>query len=354
MGISKSLARFRNRGTGNFMTALAKFSSEEKAAMDDMIRRSGSNDVKVALEAQREIAFAAQGPIRQGILADDTIGNIFTPFEFTPGVPIEYPLDFLVPGTESEYTAYTIPNHGRIPERHVEGDMVTISTYDVGSSIDWLLKFARNARWDIVGRGLAVLQATFTRKRNIDAWHTLIAAGVDRNIVIYDSAATAGFFTKRLISLMKLSMRRLGGGDFTTVNPINLTDLWISPEGVEDVRSWDLTMVDDVTRREIFVAEDEALTSIFGVVLHETNELGEGQLWQKYFLSLGGTFTGGDLELVIGMDMTNPDVFVNPITQQIEIFEDEGLHRQRRQGYYGWGEHGFGVLDNRYILLGAF
>jgi hypothetical protein len=48
-----------------------------------------------------------------------------------------------------------------------------------------------------------------------------------------------------------------------------------------------------------------------------------------------------------------PDVFVMPMKQQIEVFEDETLHRQRRQGFYGWGEHGFAVLDNRRVVLGS-
>lgn len=42
------------------------------------------------------------------------------------------------------------------------------------------------------------------KKINDDAWHTLLAAGLDRNVVVYDSAATAGQFTKRLVSLMKV------------------------------------------------------------------------------------------------------------------------------------------------------
>ena len=41
----------------------------------------------------------------------------------------------------------------------------------------------------------------------------LLAAGVDRNIVVFDSDADAGQFTKRLVSLMKTVMRRNGGGN---------------------------------------------------------------------------------------------------------------------------------------------
>lgn len=324
---------------------------EEKVALDGLLRKSGENDYRVAMAAQRDLAVAATGPIRQGILEGDIVGGIFSPLKFETGQPVEFPLDFLVPGTEGDYTAFTIPNHGYIPEKHIEGDLVTIQTYDVGAAIDWLLKFARDARWDIVARGLAVLEAMFLRKKNIDAWHTIIAAVVNRNIMVYDSAADPGFLTKRLISLTRTVMQRSGGGNLASLNPIDLTDVWLSPEGVEDIRSWDLTMIDDVTRREIFLAEGYGgLARIFGVDLHPMIELGQGQVFQQYFESLGGELAAGDIELAIGLCLNNPDVFVNPVRAEIEIFEDEHLHRQRRQGYYGWGEHGFGILDQRFVV----
>ena len=43
-----------------------------------------------------------------------------------------------------------------------------------------------------------------------------------------------------------------------------------------------------------------------------------------------------------------------PIKQDVQIFEDDALHRQQRAGFYGWAEIGFAVLDNRRILLGGF
>ena len=109
-------------------------------------------------------------------------------------------MDFIAPGTEKDFVAYTIPNHGRIPERHVEGDYVMVPTYDVGASIDFLLKYARDARWDVVGRAMDVLQGQFTKKMNDDGWHTILSAGVDRNILVYDADATAGYFKETCFS----------------------------------------------------------------------------------------------------------------------------------------------------------
>lgn len=322
-----------------------------------LLRNAGSNDIAVARLAQRELAIALQEPLRQGILEGDIVGSmgIFTPIQFQPGQQPEFPLDFVVPGTESEYSAYTIPNYGRIPEKHIEGDYVTIPTYDVGAAIDWAIKFARDARWDIVQRAMMVLQSMFVYKMNRDAWRCLIGAGVDRNLVVEDANAPAGFLTKRLVSLMKLSMRRSGGGNLQSLNQIKLTDMFLSPEGLEDVRGWDLTQIDDVTRRQIFIAQDEGLSNIFGIDLHPLDELGEDQSLQDYFESLGGSL-GSDLELAVGLAMNDVagSSFVMPVRENVQIFEDETLHRQRRVGYYGWQEHGFGVLDNRRIMFGTY
>jgi hypothetical protein len=325
--------------------------------MNALLRRSGSNDYDVARAAQRELAKALTTPLKQGVLKGNIIGGIYQPIKFAAGTSTEFPLDFLAPGTEKDFVAFTIPNTGRIPERHIEGDYVMVPTYDVGASIDWHLKYARDARWDIVGRAMQVLEAMFVRKANDDGWHTIVAAGVNRNLVAYDDAATAGLFTKRLIALMKTIMRRNAGGNSTSLNRGKLTDLYLSPEAIEDIRSWDLSQIDEVTRREIFLAGGDdttpAVSSIFGVTLHDIDELGVGQDYQKYYLNvLGGTLSSDKQEIVVGLDLANQDSFVMPVRAEVEVFEDPTFHRQRRAGMYGWGEHGFSVLDSRRVLIG--
>jgi hypothetical protein len=325
--------------------------------MNDILVRSGSARREEALAAQHELAVALQAPLRQGVMNGDITGGIFERISLAPGTAPEFPLDFLAPGSEKDFVAYTLPNHGRIPERNIEGDYVMVPTYDIGSSIDYLLKYARDARWDIVGRAMQVLEASFVKKINDDAWHTLLAAGVDRNIVVYDSDAAAGQFTKRLVSLMKTVMRRNGGGNSTSINRGRLTDLYLSPEGIEDIRNWGVDQVDEVTRREIYVAEDGAVNRIFSVNLHDLDELGQGQEYQLFFTNeLSGSLvsTGSDVELVVGLDLSANDSFVMPVRADIQVFEDDTLHRQRRAGFYGFGEHGFGVLDNRRVILGSF
>ena len=322
--------------------------------MIELLKKSGSKDKNESLAATRELAKALELPLREAVLSGDILGDIFETVDVTNGVTAEFPLDMIVPGTEKDYIAYTIPKAGAIPHRNVEGDYVQVPVFEVGNSIDWLLKYARAARWDIVKRAMQVLEAGMVKKHNDDGWHTLLAAGVDRNIGVFDGDAAAGQFTKRLVSLMKVIMRRNGGGNSSSVNRGKLTDIYMSPEGMEDIRGWGIDQVDETTRREIYVAGDGTLNKVFGVYLHDLDELGEGQEYQSFFTnSLSGTMASGDVELVVGLDLTKKSSFVRPVESALEVFEEDN-HRARRAGLYCWDSSGFGVLDGRTTIIGTF
>lgn len=320
----------------------------------EILRASGSFNKEISLNATMELAKALELPLRKGVLDGDILDGIFEAIELADGVSPEFPLDLLTPGTEKDWVAFTIPNHGYIPQRNVESDYVMIPMYEIGGAIDWLKKYARNARWDVISRCMEVLRAQFTKKLNDDGWHTLLAAGVDRNIVVLDSDAAAGQFTKRLISLAKTVMRRNGGGNTTSVSRGRLTDVFLSPEAMEDIRNWNVDQVDEITRREIFVSDGEnALNRIFGVNLRDLDELGEGQEYQLYATSdLSVTLPGTDVELAVGLDLSKNDSFVMPTRAPgLEIFPDDSMARQRRDGFWGTMETGFGVLDSRRVIL---
>lgn len=321
--------------------------------MLDLFKKSGSSNREEAIQAQAEIAKALELPLRQGIMYGDVTGGIFTPI--TDGTD-EFPLDLLAPGTEGQYLAYTNPGRGYIPQRSVESDYVRVATYQLASSIDFDLRYAKKASWNILERAMGVFEGGFVKKINDDAWHTLLMAAADRNILVFDDDAAAGQITKRLFSLMKVTMKRNGGGNGPTSRG-RLTDVYLSLEGVEDIRNWGPDQLDDLSRREVYKSADNGvpLTNMYGVTLHEMFEMGDGQEYQDYFVTeLGGELGSSDKELVVGLDLTSNDSFVMPVTEGLEVFEDPTLHRQQRQGYYGWMGAGFGVLDGRRIVAGSF
>jgi hypothetical protein len=130
----------------------------------------------------------------------------------------------------------------------------------------------------------------------------------------------------------------------------------MSPEAFEDMSAWGLSLVSDDIRSSIQRSEEGAVRGMYGVNFHDLDELGVGQEYQLYYTStLTGSLAGSDEELVIGLDLTQPDKsFIHPVSQKIEITEDENLHRHGLVGFYGSMEGGWACLDVRYILAGSF
>ena len=101
---------------------------EPTPEMNQLLSRAGSLQREESLAATSELAKALELPLRQGVMSGNILDGIFEAINLQPGATAEFPLDFLAPGTEKEFVAFTIPNHGRIPERHVEGDYVMVPT----------------------------------------------------------------------------------------------------------------------------------------------------------------------------------------------------------------------------------
>jgi len=332
-------------------------------AMIDLLRATASSDTAIANKSMQALAAALQEPLREGLLNGDILDNIFSVEQLQPGATAEYSLDLYQQHMDGQYTAYQIPSEGAIPTRTVSSDSVTIQTYTIANGIDWLLKYARDARWDVVSRVMEVFNAGFVRKINTDGWHALIGAAAGRTDylggapMIFDSAASVGQFTKRLVSLMKTSMARLSGGNSTSANRGRLTDIYMSLEALEDIRNWTTADdgVDDFTLRDIFLAQDTGgvFASIYGVALHPLYELGVGQEFQNFFDTLGVSMGTSDEEIVVGLDLTKNDSFVMPVREPLQVFDDPTLHRRQRQGVYGWTEFGVAVLDPRRVILGS-
>jgi hypothetical protein len=326
-----------------------------------LLKDSVSANSIVAAAANDALKAAIAGPLKQGILYGDIVTGIFSMESFEPGTPIEYPLDIIGAADVKFHVAYTTPDTGYVPQRTVEGDYIAMKTYMVRSSVDWSREMARYSRWNVIGRALQVMEAGFVRKRNNDGWHVILAAAVDRGISISDTSIASGLFGKRVVALAQTVMRRNAGGNSTSIDKGRLTHMGISPESLQDVRSWDLTQVDDVTRREIFLSEDEMrpLSKVFGVILIDIDELGVGQEYQLYYNdTLGATTPNSKSEIAIGLDLAHgaTDAFTMPWVkrengQALQMFDDPVLIRHGRKGYFGEMRYGCGCLDNRRLLI---
>lgn len=316
----------------------------------DLLRATAGHDAQ-SLENRKALAQVLQDVWKKGVLEPGTIDEVFSRISVEPGVDAKFPLDFFTPadGDGDEFSAVTIPTEGAVPNKVIDGDEVHVPTYKIANSISWNLDYARDARWDVIARAIEVFSNGFVRKMNDDGWHTILAsAGASQS---RDTAAAAGAFTKALVTEMQVAMKRQAGG-----RDSRLTDLFLSPEAIADIRKFDGDIIDEGTLRSLLNHDgEEPLPSLYGVRLHELLELGAGQELTNYYTgTLGQTIGGSDLEICIGLDLGNRDSFVMPIREDMQMFDDPTLHRSGKAGVYGWMELGFAVLDTRRVILGSF
>lgn len=322
-----------------------------------LVKATASTDGVERAKAVTEFFSAIELPIRQGIMDGDNTSNICNVSVLAPGVTPEFPVDPIRPGTEDEFRAFTNPGRGRIPQHTVTGDTIVLPTIGNANAVDWHLKFARNARWDVISRLVEGMMGGIVKKRNDDVWHTILAAIADRGMVVYDAGASVGQFTKILFSLVRCAMARNSGGNASSIKRGRVTDIYLSCEGFEEILNWTLDQVPDSVRAQLYSMSsgDNTVADILGVRMHQMYELGVGQEYQLYYTSTlggqlapsGGSHGHNDVELAVGLDLTNRDSFIMAITQQLEIFEDPNLHRSQKGGFYCWEEYGVAALDNR-------
>jgi hypothetical protein len=183
---------------------------------------------------------------------------------------VELSLDFFAK------SAYSLPKADGMPERHIEADYILIPILD----------------------GVQTEQ---------DAAKLILAAGTDRNMVVYDDESKSGEFSLRLVHLMKQAAKRYGGSVRS-----GLTDLFIS--------------------KKIHITEEE----VYGVKIHSVDTEFWDMLERFYKDSLGGDYgENSNLDkanIVIGVD-NNRDCFVRPV----RVLN---------------GNEGLAILSNQKVLLG--
>lgn len=333
--------------------------------MIQAMRKAGDKNPTVARAGAEELVVALQVPLKEAIFPGD-ITDFYTSDPRPPGTHTEYPLDWVTPGLEGDYRAYFIPSIGALPQRVVEGGFITIPTYEVGATLTVPLKYIRDANWIVLKNAMRVLESSFVMKNNTDAWRLVVAAAVARNLVVYDDAALPGYASKALWALAQVAMARNAGGNTSSVNRGKLSRLYVSPESIGDVRNWDLTQLDDVTRKEFFDGGDVEVIRVMGTDTRSLVELGasatSAEFYNFFTINLAASFqtytytgSGGGsktkVEFGIGLDLTRDNVFIKPVREEVAMYEDVTQHSKRMFHAYAWGEWGFGLTDTRRTLL---
>lgn len=340
----------------------------------ELVKAMGSRDNTVAAEANQ--AFAAfLGPVVAKVLMQAaTASAIYTDLPYDEDDRPSIPLDLWYDGGEGYVTTWSQSVAGGLPTSTVEGFAeMKVATYRLDSAVSFLKRYARRGRLDVVSKAVERMANEVLVKQERNAWAVALKTLAESGNVLNTDETTVTFtldILNRLMTQVKRINRSYAGG--TTTDAYGLTDLFVSPEVKEDIRSFAyqpvsitttadtlpaknvLTNLPEGVREDIYRAA--GTQEIYGVAIHDLIELGAGQKYNSLFKEFyAGTFTASSDELIVGLDLTK-DAFVRPVARQAEsggtftaLPDDQFVARSEKIGFYGFLEEGRACVDSRAV-----
>lgn len=332
----------------------------------ELIKAMGSREASVAKEAQE--AFAAFiGPVVNKVLMQaSTASVVYTDLPYDEDDSPSIPLDLFAGEGEGFVSTWSQTVAGGLPTSTVEGlSEMKVSTYRLDSAVSFLKRYARRARLDVASKAVERMANEVLVKQERNAWAVVLKALASSGNVESITGVTGGGkgfqlgHLNTLITKVKRINTSYAGG--STTDSYGLTDLFVSPEVKEAIRSFAYqpmstgnTNLPDSVREGIY--SGAGTQEIYGITIHELVELGEDRkytvLFDEFF---GSTFDSADDDLVIGLDLTK-DAFVRPVARQAEsggtftaIPDDQFVARSEKIGFYGFLEEGRVCIDSRAI-----
>ena len=364
---------------------------EAEAKTLQLLRDSGSTNKSVADAAQEAFASIMSSSLSRVLEPLNVANDIFTEVEVYTGRDVpEIPIDLYYGVGEGAFRVWSNGYPGGLAYNEISGfDSFRFRTSRMDSAIAWNKSYAADARMKVVERGLMRLMDEIMVKSQFNAFTVLAdalggARTANQSHVIASTAktnSTARQFQLDDVNRLMTKIKRLNSSwanGTTRSAGSGLTDLYISPETMEQIRKMtynpmNTTGVPDSAESTALGLPDEmrmeiyrngGATEIYGKTLHELNEMGVGQVYnelfrQKYNAVGGGApaWTVATDELVIGIDKSlgafarviNADT--NGSTFQL-LVDDQHLARSEKMGYYGFTEEGWLVgLDKAIVGL---
>ena len=351
----------------------------------------GSKDQVAAREAQE--AFAAfLGPVVQEVIKQaGTAGGVYVDAPFDEDDSASFPLDLYYNETDNHVSVWQQGMAGGLPSSHVEGmNELKLQTYRLDSAVSLHRRYARKARLDVISKAIERMGQEVLVKQERNAWAVILKAlyeavsgSTSRNGKagghVIDSSASGVFQLddlNRLMTLMRRINESFAAGTPDLASSRGLTDLYISPEGIEQIRGFayqpmNTRTVDgsagtpagsstalplpDAVREDIYRSAGN--NEIYGVMIHEMNEFGNGKKYNSLYNDISSA-TDNDVagELVVGIDNSR-GAFIRPVAVQSEtggmfnaFSDDQWSMRSDKLGWYGFLEEGRVCIDARAIV----
>lgn len=355
-----------------------KFENENKAKALEIFKAIASKDRAKSWEAQEALA-ALVGPVVDQVLAQAATHKLIyntIRYDLSQGAP-SIPIDTYFGNTEGMLKVWSQSMPGGTATNLVTGgDEYRFTTHTINSAVAFNKKYVEQARLDVLSKGIERLAQEVLVIQEWQAWFVLLSAlggATTDGVTHLISATTAGTFQlddlNRLMTKQKRLRKSWVAGTPGATPGRGMTDLFVSPEIMEDIRAMAYNPVNtrsgatatsgatslalpDAERMEIW--RNAGSSSLFNVRIHELLEFGVGQVYNTTFdqvYSGSPSFANGTQEIVLAADLSfDSAVMVEGTDRDSDnVFrtqpDDQFIGRSGKIGWFGEAECGFLVPD---------
>ena len=355
----------------------------------ELVKAMASRDRTVAYEAQAALA-EFMGPVLAEVINQaPTLSNLFSSFQFNADSNPSLPLDLYYDINAEDYIkVYSTTVPGGLPTNQVlpTASELKFTTYRLDSAVSFDRRYALQSRLDVVGKSMTRVAQEILLKQESTSANLVLGSLADATTngarhLLTQASVTLGFTLADFNALITLAKRIntawTGGTPEGAVKGV--TDLLVSPETMEDLRSLAYQPV-NIARAPVagagsnIAAPEEFRNKIFtgggvpelyGVGLMEFNELGPNRKFCQLFETFNAAYTGSGpaftfadgTDLVMGIDRSRESL-IRAVATDSETgaefnlnADDQYSNRQQKLGWFGSIEEGRMVVDNR-VLTG--
>ena len=365
-----------------------KISLKRTPEQVELVKAMASKNRNVSYEAQVALAEFI-GPVLAEVINNaPTLSNLFTSLQFNADDNPSIPLDLYYDISDEDYIkVYSASVAGGLPQNQVlpTSSEMKIATYSLDSALSFDRRYAAKSRMDVVSKTFSRMAQEILLKQESTSASLVLGSVADASTNSLDhliSAGTNGRFLlddlNKLFTRIKRINTSFSGGTPANGRGRGLTDLIVSPEVVEELRSMAYNPINTKTspagdttsgipatddmRNAIY--NSAGIPEFYGVSVMEINEMGGGQKFNTIF---GGLATAGSVTARTFTDSTNQELVLGidrsreSLVRAVAVDEDSGSEfdliaddqysiRQKKIGYFGSLEEGRAVLDNRALV----
>ena len=363
----------------------------------ELIKAMASRNRTVAYDAQVALA-SFIGPVLAEVINNaPTLSNLFTTLPFNADDNPSIPLDLYFDINDEDYiTVYSQSVAGGLPTNQVlpTTSELKVATYSLDSALSFDRKYAAKHRMDVVAKTFTKMaQEVLLKQERTSASLVMaaLAAASTNSKQHVQKANQAGRFLladlNELLTLAKRISTSWANGTPAGGARAGLTDILVSPEIVEQIRSMAYNPINTVsgitaaggTASSVGIpATDEmrsaiygsaGIPSFYGVSILEFVEMGKSQKFNTIFDTAAdttaftkadgtssGTFDGSTQEILVGIDRSRESLLRVVATDPDSnseftlVADDQFSIRQNKIGYFGSMEEGRMILDNRALV----